>query len=120
MTANTLGNRIKQARDIKNYSITQLSRRLAVAPTTLKKWEAGRSDPRTNKLNMLAGVLGVSMQWLLEGGDDDPVNHSDDTPLTILISQKLERAHKLQQELSDILFELDQDVANLHVDMHSD
>ena len=120
MTTYSLGNRIKQARDAKDYSLTQLSRRLAVTPATLKKWEAGQSDPRTNKIIMLAGVLGVSMPWLLDGAGEEPVSHNDDTPATILIAQKLERAHKLQQELSDILFELDQDVANLHVDIHTD
>lgn len=57
MDHDTLGSRIEQARIAKGYTISQLSRRMAVKPSTLKNWESDRSEPRANKLSMLVGVL---------------------------------------------------------------
>ena len=34
------------------------------------------SEPRANRLSMLAGLLGVSVMWLLHG-EGDGVEHSD-------------------------------------------
>ena len=79
----TLGDRIVSAREALGLSASQLSRRLGVKTATLEAWEADRSEPRANKLQMMAGVMNVSLVWLLSGegagappdagpvGDDD-------------------------------------------------
>ena len=46
----------------------QLARRLGVKLVTMQNWEADRAEPRANKLQMLAGLLNVSMIWLMTGG----------------------------------------------------
>ncbi|MSU89890.1 helix-turn-helix domain-containing protein [Rhodobacteraceae bacterium 2CG4] len=45
----------------------QLARRLGIKTQTLQNWEEDRAEPRANKLQMLAGVLNVSIVWLMSG-----------------------------------------------------
>ncbi len=63
----TFGDRIANARDAMVLTQAQLSRRLGVQEETLADWETDRSEPRANKLQMLAGVLNVSLVWLMSG-----------------------------------------------------
>ena len=48
-------------------SESQLSRRLGIKVQTLRNWENDRAEPRANKLQMLAGMLNVSIIWLMSG-----------------------------------------------------
>ncbi len=68
----TLGERICKARDSACLSTAQLARRLGIKTSTLHSWESDRSEPRSNKLVMLAGVLNVSPTWLLVGRGTPP------------------------------------------------
>ena len=45
----------------------QVSRLLGVKASTVANWERDRTEPRSNKLLTLAGILNVSMTWLLIG-----------------------------------------------------
>ena len=36
------------------------------------RWEDDQSEPRANKLSMMAGLLNVSLLWLLSGEGDGP------------------------------------------------
>lgn len=65
----TLGDRIVMAREAAGLTATQLARRLGVKTVTLRNWEADRSEPRSNKLIVMAGLLNVSPTWLLTGGE---------------------------------------------------
>lgn len=112
MSKDTLGGRIEQARIARGYSITQLAQRLAITTATLKKWEADKSDPRANKLFMLTGVLGVELQWLLEGGKGGP-KLSSTTPSMGLVTQKLQRMQALQTRLNALVIEVEGDVARV-------
>jgi len=44
-----------------------LAKRLGVGLKTVDAWENDTSEPRANKLQMLSGVLNVSIPWLLTG-----------------------------------------------------
>jgi transcriptional regulator with XRE-family HTH domain len=44
-----------------------LAKRLGVKQSTLRGWEDDLSEPRANRLSTLAGILGVSMMWLING-----------------------------------------------------
>lgn len=44
-----------------------LAKRLGVGLKTIESWENDLSEPRANKLQTLAGVLNVSIPWLLTG-----------------------------------------------------
>lgn len=65
--AATFGDRVAAGREALGMSQKQLSRRLGVALKTVENWEYDMSEPRANKLQMLAGVLNVSITWLLTG-----------------------------------------------------
>jgi transcriptional regulator with XRE-family HTH domain len=63
----TLGARIIEAREAMGLTTAQLARRLGVRTSTIAGWESNRTEPRSNRLQMLAGLLGVSPTWLLVG-----------------------------------------------------
>ncbi|MGJ8546967.1 MAG: helix-turn-helix domain-containing protein [Sulfitobacter sp.] len=63
----TFGDRVAAAREQTGMSQGQLARRLGVRQSTLRKWEDDISEPRANRLSMLAGLLNVSMRWLING-----------------------------------------------------
>ena len=44
--------------------------RLGVRLTTVQAWEEDAAEPRANRLQMLAGMLSVSIRWLLTGEGD--------------------------------------------------
>lgn len=76
----TFGDRMTGAREAAGLSQAELARRLGVKVNTIRAWENDRSEPRANRLQMLAGMLGVSIMWLLNGegdGLDGPVTHQE-------------------------------------------
>ncbi len=66
----TFGDRVTGAREAVGMGQPELAKRLGVKVKTVRAWENDQSEPRANKLGMLAGVLGVSMMWLLSGQGD--------------------------------------------------
>ena len=71
----TFGDRLAGAREAAGLTQEDLAQRLGVRLTTLQNWEEDLAEPRGNRLQMLAGMLNVSLSWLLtaEGhGLDDP------------------------------------------------
>ena len=65
--AATFGDRVAAAREAGGMTQAVLARRLGVRLPTLRAWENDLSEPRANRLSMLAGLLGVSMMWLING-----------------------------------------------------
>ena len=63
----TFGDRLAGAREAAGLSRKDLARRLGVKLKTLAAWEDDLAEPRANKLQMLAGLLNVSLSWLLTG-----------------------------------------------------
>src|SRR5690606_25982778 len=94
----TLGGRLSRARDAVGLSAAQLARRLGVQSSTIQAWESDRSQPRANRLSMLAGVLNVSLSWLLHGIGTAPV---EDNEIEIAegIKLQLDRLRRLHQEM---------------------
>lgn len=80
--AATFGDRMAGAREAAGMTQAQLARRLGVKKSTLVSWEDDTSEPRANKLSMMAGLLNVSIMWLLNGegeGTDAPLNPEETT-----------------------------------------
>lgn len=63
----TFGDRLAAAREAAGLTQTELATRLGVNIATLRNWENDRSEPRSNRTQMLAGMLGVSLRWLMSG-----------------------------------------------------
>jgi len=72
----TFGDRLAGAREAVGLTQEEFSRRLGVKLKTVEAWENDLSEPRANRLQMMAGLLNVSIRWLLTGegvGPEDPV-----------------------------------------------
>ncbi len=81
-TTATFGDRVAGAREAAGMTQAQLARRLGVRLKTLRDWEDDISEPRANKLQMLAGMLNVSIMWMLTGrgeGPEGPVERQAET-----------------------------------------
>ena len=114
----TLGGRIQQARAARSLSVSQLAQRAGVTPETVRNWESDRSEPRINKLQMLAGMLGVPPLWLL-GGETvaDEADYSVNLDDTAGLARKVERLMTMQQSMATLLFEVDAEVRRLQSDI---
>ena len=63
----TFGDRLAGAREAAGLSQEELAQALGVKVKTLRNWENDLSEPRANRLSMMAGLLNVSFRWLLVG-----------------------------------------------------
>ena len=98
--AATFGDRVTGAREARGMTRKELADRLGVRLKTLESWEEDRADPRANKLQMLAGVLGVSLMWLLTGegdGLDDPAEAEG--PAAAAARSVLSEARQIRAEI---------------------
>ena len=77
----TFGDRLAGAREAAGMTQADLAAKLGVRLETLESWEDDASDPRATRLWKLAGLLGVSLMWLLtgegEGLDGPPDTQTD-------------------------------------------
>ena len=69
----TFGDRLTHAREAAGLSVAGLARRLGVRRPLVEGWEADQREPRANQMQMMSGILGVSLRWLLtgEGGQQE-------------------------------------------------
>ena len=110
----TMGGRIKKAREACGLTISQLARRTGVLPKTLHNWETDRSEPRANKLPLLAGVLSIPPLWLLNGeGSPLELCVTVNTDETANLQGKVDRLIELHQESSRLMFEIQSEVMRL-------
>lgn len=77
----SMGSRLRDARERTGISAGALAEALGVNVTSIKAWENDKRTPRANKLVNIAGVLGVSVRWLLEG-QAEPMRH-ENAPISI-------------------------------------
>lgn len=75
----TFGDRLAGAREQAGMTQAQLAKRLGVKKKTLDVWENDLADPRANHLSILAGLLNVSLLWLMTGEGDGPTGPDDET-----------------------------------------
>ncbi len=68
-SADTFGDRLRAARRAGNLSRGELADKLGFKAKTVKAWERNEQEPRPDKMTKLAGLLNVSLKWLLTGDD---------------------------------------------------
>jgi len=88
----TFGDRVAAAREHGGMSQEILAKRLGIRLPTLRKWENDVSEPRANRLSILAGLLNVSMMWLINGEGEGLEAPGPDTA----------EAHDIDEILSEI------------------
>ena len=113
--AATFGDRLSAARDNAGMSRADLARRIGVRDATLKNWEEDRAEPRANRVSTIAGCLGVSVMWLLNGeGAGVPAPGEESAPvlpdgareelraIRRLLREADERAERLERTLANV------------------
>ena len=83
--AATFGDRLAGGREHAGMTQAQMAERLGVELATLQAWEDDMAEPRANRLSMMAGLLNVSMTWLMNGtghGLDSSLAYSDQSDST--------------------------------------
>lgn len=60
--------KIKSLREEKGLTQEQLAQKLKLDRSTIAKWETGEAMPRTDKLPILAEILGCSISDLFKEG----------------------------------------------------
>lgn len=86
--AATFGDRLAGAREASGLSQKDLARHIGVKENTVRAWEDDLSEPRANKLQMLSGLLNVSMRWLMTG-EGAGLGEPDENALPAGISEVL-------------------------------
>jgi transcriptional regulator with XRE-family HTH domain len=71
--ATAIGQRIKQARIAAGIAVqAQFARDVGVSYTTLWRYEEGKLTPSADSLQRIAGIAGVSIDWLVTGEGRGP------------------------------------------------
>lgn len=106
----TLGGRIVSAREMLGLTTAQLARRLGVKSATLQNWESDRSEPRSNKLFMLAGLLNASPTWLINGAGEAPGELDAGQEMVVLRNQLADlraQSERLTSSIDQVLTQLE-------------
>ena len=78
----------------------ELAHKLGVKLKTVQGWEDDVSEPRANKLQMLSGVLNVSLMWLLNGEGEGIAEPDGDIEISGDISSILTEIRQLKGTIS--------------------
>lgn len=103
----TLGDRITGAREATGLSESDLAKKLGIKLRTLKEWEDDLAEPRANKLQMLSGVLNVSLRWLMTGKGEDlvpsetGVTMDEVNALRARLTEALEMLNRIEERMRD-------------------
>jgi len=79
-----LPERLRLARERVRLTQTDVAERLELTPQSVSQWEAGRMLPSSNNLRKLAGILGVSLDWL--GSDESRLEDLDEGSASLPVS----------------------------------
>lgn len=95
----TFGDRLAAAREAAGMEPRQLARRLGVRLSTLEGWENDVSEPRANRLSMMAGLLNVSIIWLLTGEGEGVAGPEDKATITPEVNELLAELRDLRGQI---------------------
>lgn len=98
--AATFGDRLAAAREQAGLTQEDLAKRVGVKLATLEAWEQDLKEPRANRLSMLAGMLNISLSWLLTGQGEGPEGPLDDEPLEADLNLLLSEMRGLRSEIT--------------------
>ena len=76
----TLKDRVKNLAQERGMSLPALEAELGFGNSTIVKWD--KSTPNVDKLNAVAKYFGVTMDYLLNGVDEDGLNEKDNKDIT--------------------------------------
>ena len=104
--------RLRVARERAGLSKEALAQSVDVEMSSIDKWESDEREPRANRLIMLSGVLGVSLNWLLEGRKNERME-SAVNPALAAAQGEIERLQLLLSEAQSSLHSVKGQLAGL-------
>lgn len=96
----TFGDRLAGAREAAGLDQKALAGKLGVKQAVIAAWENDLKEPRANRLQMLSGILGVSMSWLLTGEGAGPEAPDEDGPLNDDLLDLLAEMRALRSQIA--------------------
>lgn len=105
----TIGGRISRAREAAGLSVEQIAWQLGVKIATVNTWESDRALPGSMRLNRLAGMIGVSISWLLHGVGISPTEHGGQQSIDNVTAQ-LEKLKLLHVETGQLIGQIEKDL----------
>lgn len=98
----TTGGRLSRAREASGLSPRELAWRLGVKIATIRAWECDRSQPSAHRIAKLAGILQVSLSWIMHGvglgPSEEPDRASRSDATTREMTEQLARLRNLHVE----------------------
>lgn len=98
--AATFGDRLAGARDAAGLTQAALAQKLGVSHKVVQAWEDDAKEPRANRLQMISGMLNVSLSWLLSGKGEGPASPDDDTAMTSDLNDLLIEMRALRGDIA--------------------
>ena len=109
----TLGGRLSRTRDSRGINLQTLARRVGVPKQAIIDWENDRAEPGVEHANRLAGILEVSLMWLLHGVGEAPADEIGPDPLSSLTMQ-IERLRRIHEDTGRIIDRLGREIQRLN------
>lgn len=106
-TVATFGDRLEAARQAKGLTVESLAEKLGVDARTVEAWENDADAPRANRVQMLAGLLNVSIVWLISGESNGSTNVAETYERPTGVNDALGEISQLKETLSGALTKLD-------------
>jgi transcriptional regulator with XRE-family HTH domain len=103
----TFGDRLEAAREAKGLTVEGLAAKLGVKAKTIEKWENDVDAPRANRIQMLAGLLNVSIVWLISGESNGSRGVEDSFDRPTGVNDALGELSQLKSTLSSALTRLE-------------
>ena len=75
----TIYERYCKIRDSKELKDAKIAAMTGIGKSTFSDWKSGRSTPKNDKLQKIADVLGVSLEYLLTGESTEKYYINDET-----------------------------------------
>ncbi|MGJ8618423.1 MAG: helix-turn-helix domain-containing protein [Sulfitobacter sp.] len=95
----TFGDRVAAAREQSGMTQAVLAKRLGVRVSTMRDWEDDLSEPRANRLSHLAGLLNVSMMWLINGEGTGVISPDEGATVSADMRETLNEMRVLRGEM---------------------
>jgi transcriptional regulator with XRE-family HTH domain len=108
----TMGGRLMRAREAAGLTVRELAWRLGVRIATVAEWENDRSQPSSHRLTTLAGLLKVSLSWLLHGVGTSP-NEAEPSEMIDTMTEQVGRLRALHKETGALIVRMQNELDRL-------
>lgn len=110
--ADTFGGRMVRAREATGLSVKDLAWRLGVMIATVQGWESDRAQPSSHRLATIAGMLNVSLSWLLHGVGNGAEDF-EAQPSESVVDQQLSQLKHLHAQTGQLIGRMEMDLERL-------